>query len=140
MTNDLSLATEHQTRGSQSLEPPLFSDDEFAISLFNFSHLILIKICLFATSSSAIFCSLWKIFFEYFLGLRDFISEATRQVSRRAILIQISNQKGGTENQGFCYWFVSFNSFAINLSSYVTDNSNTRILQIKFVLYDMEPR
>ena len=33
--------------------------------------------------------------------------------------------KRGTENSGFCYWFVSFNNIAINLSQYFTSNLNT---------------
>ena len=36
--------------------------------------------------------------------------------------------KGGTENPGFCYWFVSFNNIAINLSQYFTNSLNTNTL------------
>ena len=36
--------------------------------------------------------------------------------------------KGGTENPGFCYWLVSFNNIAINLSQYFTNNLNASIL------------
>ena len=36
--------------------------------------------------------------------------------------------KGGTQNPGFCYWLVSFNNIAINLSQYFTNKLNTSIL------------